>query len=111
MISDEAQQELSLALPELEKASEAVSNIDRTALVNVRGMPTPPALVVLVFEAVCILLGAKNTDWATAKSLMQDLNSFINQLKTYDKDNIPADRIRKLKKVLDKPDFNVEQIR
>ena len=64
----------------------------------------------LVLEGVCILLGTK-TDWATAKGLLMDLSGFIKNLLTYPKDNIPEDRLNKLRKILAKDEFNVESIR
>ena len=42
----------------------------------------------MVFEGVCALLGQKS-DWATCKSLLMDLNKFIQSLINFDKDNIP----------------------
>ena len=75
----------------------AVAEIDRNALNTIRSYPSPPAIVQLVLEGVCILMGTK-TDWATAKGLMQDLNGFLNKLVNYPKDNIPEDRLNKLKK-------------
>ena len=64
----------------------------------------------LVLEGVCTLLGTK-TDWPTAKSLLLDLNGFIKSLLQYPKDNIPEDRLNKLKKILAKEEFNPESIR
>jgi dynein heavy chain len=97
-------------MPELEKAQKAVEEIDRNALNTIRSYPAPPEIVKLVLEGVCILLGTK-TDWATAKGLMQDLTGFIAKLLNYPKDNIPEDRLNKLKRVLAREDFNPEAIR
>lgn len=43
----------------------------------------------MVLEAVCILLN-KKPEWGTAKILMQDINRFLDNLKNYNKDNIPS---------------------
>ena len=40
-----------------------------------------------------------------------DLNGFVKNLLTYPKDNIPEDRLNKLRKILAKEEFNVESIR
>lgn len=77
MITDEAQAELDKVMPELQKSQEAVEKIDRNDLVNVRSMPNPPPVVGMVFEGVCALLGQAKTDWQSAKSLLNDLNKFI----------------------------------
>lgn len=110
IIADDAQAELDKVLPELEKAQKAVEEIDKNALNTIRSYANPPAIVQLVLEGVCILMGTK-TDWATAKGLLQDVNQFIKNLINYPKDNIPEDRLKKLQRVLAKDEFNVEQIR
>ena len=96
VIADEALAELNKVAPELEKAQRDVEHIDKASLQNVRTYANPPPTVVIVFEGVCILFG-KKTDWATAKNLLQNVNEFINNLLVFDKDNIPPDRLRKLK--------------
>jgi hypothetical protein len=51
-------------------------------------MGSPPAVVGMVFEAVCVLLGESKTDWKSAQKLLQNLSGFVKSLKEYDKDNI-----------------------
>ena len=76
----------------MNKALANVEKIDPKDFVEVRGFSNPPAAVKMVMEAVCCLLG-KTQDWATAKTLMQDLNGFFSSLKNYNKDNIPENRL------------------
>lgn len=52
-------------------------------------MTSPPQVVEMVFGAVCILMGMNKTDWASAKTLLQDTNKFIQSIINMDKDNIP----------------------
>lgn len=73
-------------------------------------MSNPPAVVGMVFEAVCVLMGAAKTDWPTAQKLIMDVPTFVNNLKNFDKENIPADKLRKLKKCLQNPEFEVKKI-
>jgi hypothetical protein len=47
-------------------------------------------------EGVCVMLDEK-PDWPTAKKVLGDSN-FLNNLKGYDKDNIPEPTIKKLQK-------------
>ena len=110
IIRDDAQADLDKVLPELEKALKAVETIDRNSLNTIKSYPSPPPIVQLVLEGVCILMGTK-TDWATAKGLLLDINGFVKSLMTYPKDNIPDDRLNKLKKVITKEEFNPESIR
>jgi dynein heavy chain, axonemal len=42
---------------------------------------------------------------------MVDVPKFIDKMVNFDKDNIPDDRLKKLKKVLEKPEFNLEDIK
>jgi len=42
---------------------------------------------------------------------MMDVNKFIGQLKTYDKEHMPNDIKRKLKEKVNKPEFNIESIK
>ena len=47
-------------------------------------------------EGVCVMLDEK-PDWPTAKKVLGD-SQFLQNLKTYDKDNIPEPTIKKLQK-------------
>jgi len=49
------------------------------------------------------------TDWATAKSVLGDGN-FLKKLYDYDKDKIPDNILKKLKKYMDNPKFNPEAV-
>ena len=57
------------ALPALKEAEDALSKINKSDIAEIKGFMNPPAVVVLVLEAVCILLGEK-TDWSGAKQVM-----------------------------------------
>ena len=98
-------------MPELIKSQEAVSNIDKNQLGFLRGMTSPPGQAVITFEAVCALLGEKKNDWPSARALLTDVNKFVNRLINYDKDNINPDFLKKLNKVLSKPEFDLENIK
>eukprot|EP00605_Chrysophyceae_sp_TOSAG23-4_P001498 GSChrysophyteH1.ASY1.ANO1.1642.1 assembled CDS len=54
-------------------------------ITEVKSFPNPPNAVRIVMEAICILLG-------------EEPNDFIEMLQTYDKDNIPAARLKKLRR-------------
>lgn len=57
LIVDDAQRELDQVLPELNKAKEALEKIDKAGLQSLKGMPSPPKVVDMVFEGVLIILG------------------------------------------------------
>ena len=54
--------------------------------------------VQITMEGVCIMLDEK-PDWPTAKKVLGD-SQFLQNLKTYDKDNIPEPTIKKLQKYI-----------
>jgi dynein heavy chain, axonemal len=82
-ISDDAEADLAVALPALEKAMAEVDKLDKSSVSEVKAYAKPPALVETVLSAVMILFG-KATDWATAKRAIGESN-FLQQIKGYDK--------------------------
>ena len=87
--------ELDKAIPVLKEAEEALGKINKGEIAEIKGFSNPPAVVVLVLEAVCILLGEK-TDWNSAKSVMMSID-FMERLLKYDKNNVSDLTLRKLR--------------
>ena len=58
-------------------------------------------------DGVCILFGVKG-DWDVHKKMLIKLDDFIGNLKNYEKDRIPEDRLMKLRKHLEKNEFKDE---
>ena len=73
-----------------------------------RGMKNPSELVISVLEAVCILLGLKG-DWNAAKNLMGDAQ-FIQKLIDFDKDNIPEQVMKRVRRYIDNPKFIPDEV-
>lgn len=75
------------------------------------GFQNPPTAVKLVMEAICIMLGAKpdrkpdgagkmvDDFWGASLKILGDFK-FLERLKSYDKDNIPAPTMKKLREKL-----------
>ena len=82
--------------------------MDKNDITEIKAFNNPPRMVQTVLEAVCILLGAK-PDWPTAKALLGDSN-FLKNLYTYDKDNIPEIKLKKVKPYIDNPEFIPEEV-
>merc|ERR1712159_630004 len=59
-------------------------------------------------EAVNTLLNEK-ADWDTAKKVLSD-TKFLDRLKGFDKDNIPAAVLKKLEKFVVKPEYQPEVV-
>ena len=98
-IGDDAEADLAVAMPALEKAMEEVDKLDKGSVSEVKAYKTPPALVETVMQAVMILFG-KPTDWANAKTVLGQSN-FLQQIKMFDKDNVSQSINNKIKKFVD----------
>lgn len=86
----------------------------------------PPILIKLALEAACVMLGVtpkvievgegknmkKEYDyWGKAKKLLNEHKKFLDSLVKYPKDDIPDDRLNKIKEYLENPKFRPEIIR
>ena len=85
-IADNAQRDLDEAIPALEAAMEALDALNKKDITEIKSFTKPPPLVETVLQAVMILRGQDPT-WAEAKRQLGNTN-FIDQLKTFDKDNM-----------------------
>ncbi|CAM9519817.1 unnamed protein product, partial [Discosporangium mesarthrocarpum] len=56
-IADDAQADLAVAMPALEKAMIEVDKLDKTAITEVKSFTKPPPLVETVMAAVMTLMG------------------------------------------------------
>lgn len=65
-------------------------------------------MVAYTMESVCILFGAK-PNWKESKNLMSKM-TFMDELKSFDKDNIPPKVIRALKSYIENPSFQPEEV-
>ena len=70
----------------------------------------PPPLVETVLSSVCLLMGMKE-NWDEAKKLMNK-SSFLDDLKTYDKDALTANTklTGKLQKYMKNEDFQPDKV-
>eukprot|EP01138_Halocafeteria_seosinensis_P006356 gb/GECG01006497.1/.p1 GENE.gb/GECG01006497.1/~~gb/GECG01006497.1/.p1 ORF type:complete len:3153 (+),score=416.35 gb/GECG01006497.1/:1-9459(+) len=107
-VQADAQKDLDVALPALNNAIDALNKLDKKDITEVKSFAKPPPAVQTVMEAVCILLGEK-TDWDSAKRVLSR-NDFMEALKNYDKDNIPQNILKKLKKYVEDPTMQVDVV-
>ena len=108
IIKDDCQKDLDEAMPAYEAAVKALSTLDKKSIQEMKAFNNPPEMVKFTLEAVCILMDVK-PDWGEAKKLMSKM-TFMDELKSYDKDNIPVKLIKKVKKYYDDSRFTPEQI-
>jgi len=118
-IKQECEEILEEAMPALSAAVAALDTIKAADIRLVQTFKNPPYAVKLVMEAVCVLLEVKPTMvadpnlagkkiadyWDASKRLLMDSN-FIHSLKEFDRDNIPARVIDKVRSTYtNDPDF------
>lgn len=108
-ISDDAEADLAIAMPALEKAMEEVDKLDKSSVSEVKAYTKPPAQVETVLQAVMILFN-KPTDWANAKKVLGESN-FLQQIKGFDKDGVSPSTNAKIKKFIEMPTFDPEQVK
>jgi dynein heavy chain len=124
-IKDECERDLSVAKPKLAKATKALDTLDQNDINNIKAMLKPPNTVRLVMEAVCVLcrippLPIPNPKspkerildyWEASKKFLSD-KAFLTRLKDYDKDNIDAALMKRIRDVYvsQSKDFNPERV-
>lgn len=82
-----------------------MDTLSKNDITELKGMKSPPAGVKLVMEAVCIMKNVKPTRlkdpgsgkmvddyWESSKKVLADAG-FLQSLKDFDKENIPAKTI------------------
>ena len=103
--------DLAMAEPAVLDAAEAVGNIKRQHLTEVRSMVHPPAGVKLALEAVCTLLGHKIDSWKTIQAIVRR-DDFIASIVGYDNERqmTRSHRIRMQNEFLSKDEFTYERV-
>ncbi|XP_061720397.1 dynein axonemal heavy chain 12-like [Cydia pomonella] len=110
-LKKDCEADLALALPILEDAVAALNTLKPGDITIVKSMKNPPATVKMVMAAVCVMKGIppdKIPDpdnpgkkifdyWGPSKRILGDM-SFLESLKSYDKDNIPVETMKKIRK-------------
>eukprot|EP01029_Cantina_marsupialis_P009143 TRINITY_DN2137_c0_g4_i1.p1 TRINITY_DN2137_c0_g4~~TRINITY_DN2137_c0_g4_i1.p1 ORF type:complete len:4119 (-),score=1448.16 TRINITY_DN2137_c0_g4_i1:93-12449(-) len=119
-IADDAQRDLDEAMPALHLAVACLEKLKKSDIDEVRAMKNPPGGVKLTMEACCIMfqvkpvmkadpdnLGKKIKDYweAAQKQLLVNANKLKEDLKNYDKDNIPEKTIELIEPYIARPDF------
>jgi dynein heavy chain len=108
-MKDECEAELAEAIPALNAAVAALDTIKKPDIDLLKNMGSPPAAIKLILEAVCVMKdvkpdkikdpgGGKVDDYfGPAKKMMMDAKTFVEALKSYDKDNIPPRIIKRIR--------------
>jgi dynein heavy chain len=109
-IRDDCESDLAEAVPALESALLALDTLKPADITVVKSMKNPPAAIKLVLEAVCVLKGLKadrrpdamgrmvDDYWGASQKMLGDMK-FLESLRSFDKDNIPAPIMKKIREV------------
>ena len=115
-VKDDADQQLSVALPALENAVKKVKEIDVNNFYELRGIAKPSPSAVACFKLVVFLMvksekpkKSKDPESTDAegyfdlakKALLNDPKKFLRDMIDYDKDNIPNATILKIKPLME----------
>ncbi|XP_065670290.1 dynein axonemal heavy chain 12 isoform X3 [Hydra vulgaris] len=124
-LKNECEADLAEAIPALEAALAALDTLKPADITIVKSMKNPPPGVKLVMSAICIMKdiapdkvndpsgsGKKVLDfWGPSLKLLGDMN-FLHSLKEYDKDNIPAHIMKKIRsEFISNPEFDPVKVR
>ncbi|KAJ2950232.1 hypothetical protein O0L34_g11594 [Tuta absoluta] len=107
-LADAALKDLQAAMPALEEAMKALDALNKKDVSEVKSYAKPPAKVEMVMEAVLILL-QKEPTWINAKKELGD-QYFLDNLRNFDKDNIPDKVLKKIGTYTTKADFDPENV-
>lgn len=122
ILKDSCENDLAAAIPALQAAENALKNIKKSDIVEMKSMAKPPEAIKMTMAAVCIMLGHKpdksvkggneyDAYWVTStKEVLSDVK-FLNRLLEFDRDNIDPQRITKVSIYTnDSKNFNAENI-
>eukprot|EP01105_Mastigella_eilhardi_P016134 TRINITY_DN3695_c0_g1_i1.p1 TRINITY_DN3695_c0_g1~~TRINITY_DN3695_c0_g1_i1.p1 ORF type:complete len:4489 (-),score=1285.68 TRINITY_DN3695_c0_g1_i1:87-13553(-) len=102
----EAEHDLEEAQPELEKAHEALLNLKKDEITEIRTFTLPPKPVQSVCECICWLKGAKEISWKSAKGMMASPN-FLSELIQINADDLSEKQIRGVREIIRKSELSI----
>lgn len=109
-------EDLAAAEPALAAAGQALNTLNKNNLTELKSFGSPSDEVKDVTAAVMVLLSppgkiAKDRSWKACKNMMAKVDGFLDQLITFNKENIDQSNLDALQPYLENPNFNVENIR
>ncbi|CAD5121743.1 DgyrCDS10220 [Dimorphilus gyrociliatus] len=106
----EAELALASALPALEEARLALSNLRKDDVREIRSFAKPVYIIQRVCESIVVLNGIKEVSWRSAKTMMSEAN-FLKNLKDINVDNITNKQLHNVKLILKDPEMNLENMK
>mmetsp|Transcript_96563 Transcript_96563/g.171682 ORF Transcript_96563/g.171682 Transcript_96563/m.171682 type:complete len:518 (+) Transcript_96563:61-1614(+) len=103
------QEVLDQQMPVLAAVVDAISNIDKADIQELKALGKPPIGVGVVLEAVCILLN-EPPDWKTSQKLMSNPAKFLARISAFGT-HVPAGVLEKLAPYISREDFTPEDLK
>lgn len=97
----EAEQALEEAIPALEEARDALGNLKKEDVTEIKAFARPPEAVQGICECILIMKGQKEINWKAAKGMMSEGN-FLQSLRDMDVDAITFSQVKQTKAKVDK---------
>ncbi|XP_072163343.1 dynein axonemal heavy chain 10-like [Diadema setosum] len=106
----EAEEALAEAMPALEAAREALSDLDKSSVTEIRAFAKPPKAVQMVCECIVVLRGIREVSWKSAKGMMAEAN-FLKSLQEMDVDGISQTQVKTVRNFLKDLDTTYEDMK
>ncbi|KAM5150816.1 dynein axonemal heavy chain 9 isoform 1-T1 [Callospermophilus lateralis] len=109
----DCEEDLAKAEPALTAAQAALNTLNKTNLTELKSFGSPPPAVSNVSAAVMVLMAPggkvpKDRSWKAAKVTMTKVDSFLDSLIHFDKENIHENCLKAIRPYLQDPEFNPE---
>ncbi|XP_025057963.1 dynein heavy chain 9, axonemal [Alligator sinensis] len=111
----DCEEDLAKAEPALAAAQAALNTLNKNNLTELKSFGSPPSAVSNVTAAVMVLMAPggrvpKDRSWKAAKITMAKVDSFLDALVNFNKENIHENCLRALQPYLQDPEFNPELV-
>eukprot|EP00003_Mantamonas_plastica_P006669 TRINITY_DN1548_c0_g2_i8.p1 TRINITY_DN1548_c0_g2~~TRINITY_DN1548_c0_g2_i8.p1 ORF type:complete len:4445 (-),score=1771.15 TRINITY_DN1548_c0_g2_i8:52-13386(-) len=108
--------ELAFAMPELEKAQDALGAVDPKEITQIKAYANPPVEVAQVLYAIQTLTSEKpvkdrDLSWNNSKKFIGSVTQFMKFLTDFDAKNIPSVNLEKVKTYTGDDNLNEERIK
>ena len=108
-------EDLAKAEPAVRQAEAALDTLNKNNLTELKSFGTPPEQVAMVAQAVLVLFSPrgqipKDRSWKACKAMMGHVDTFLSQLRNYDKENIHPEVVKAIQPYINNKDFDPEII-
>ncbi|XP_032430935.1 dynein axonemal heavy chain 9 [Xiphophorus hellerii] len=111
----DCEEDLAKAEPALQAAQDALNTLNKNNLTELKSFGSPVAAVTNVTAAVMVLMAPggkvpKDRSWKAAKVMMAKVDSFLDSLINFNKENIPEACLKAIRPYLQNPEFQPDLV-